>query len=348
MAQTYHSRQLRHERNIESRFDTQAEAMGAGVSAIVNRYAQGVDRVVPNLRTVKARIKAQVWGEVLKPYHIGNGDDPFDGSTPQSTYARLLYDGIYGSTEIQVERQKAIVQNVTRNDDLVYRWLTGSRPHSPVFEIERGLYDPFHTFVDPNGYTLSDKVWRNAIEVRNRIDKLLEYHIAQGTSAVEIAELLEDFLTPGAGAIKTNTPYGTSGNYATRRLARTETTAAAGRATIAASEVNPFVDGIQWRLSVSHKCCDICDVYAAGGENADGVYTIDNVPQYPAHPNDMCSLLPVVVKNSAALVEELRQGIQAATPQARNVQGLFNTSWLTNALLNVGLGGILEQIGLGV
>jgi len=348
MSATFRSRQLRNERTQDQRFIAQQRDIAARMGAIVNGYAVGQDRTVPNLQRTRTIIKEAIWSQVLKPYHIGQGDNPFSGNEPRSTYARLLYDGIYEATKIQVERQAAIIRNVTRNDDMVYRWLTGARPTTPVFEVRQNSYDPFHLFVDQRGYKLSDRVWNNAIDVRTRIDRLLDYHIAQGTSAVDIADLLEDFMTPGAKLIKTNAPYGKEGSYATRRLARTEITAASGRATVNASAANPFVDDIKWQLSASHtreRCSSgICDDNAAGGKDGDGVYAIDKVPQYPAHPHDMCVLIPVVNKDSATLVKELRADIQAQNPRARELQGVFNMNWLTNALMNEGLGAVIEKI----
>jgi hypothetical protein len=182
---------------------------------------------------------------------------------------------VRGSITIQAERQQALLRRVVR-DETVYRWLTGPRP---LLE-QRGLYDPFHSWIDPSGYRLSDRVWRDAIDVRSRIDRLLDYHIAQGASAVDIADELERFLTPGA-------------------------------------RVMP---------------------------NGDGVYAPEDVPAYPAHPHDLCSLLPVEAESRADTVRRLREEIRARTPQARAIQGMFNVAWLVQALLGGFLGEALERI----
>lgn len=311
--------------------------MAENIGRIVTRYSRLPDLTVPNTRERRTALRRDVWLAVLRPYYLGSGDDPFIEGNPQSPYANLLYDGIEGATRIAVQQQIAKTRRLVR-DDAVWGWLTGGRP----FVTELGPYDPFHTFVDSSGYTLSDRVWRNANEVRARIDRLLDYHISQGTSAVKISELLEDFLTPGAGSIRTRTPYGREGSYAARRLARTEITAAAGRTTVNASIANPFVSGIQWRLSASHKCCDICDDYARGGENGDGIYDPDRLPNYPAHPHDLCSLLPVTTGSPSDLVDELRAGL----PNGRNrdLQGILNENWLVQAILNGAIGQIINRV----
>jgi hypothetical protein len=280
---------------------------------------------------------------VIRPFYIGRGDDPFSGEQPQSPYARLLYDGIAGSIQIQAEQQQAFLRRVVR-DDTVYAWLTGARPFTAVTEI--GSYDPFHRFVDPNGYRLSDRVWQASINVRSRIDALLDYHIARGTSAVDIADLLEDFLTPGARLIKTRTPYGIEGSFAARRLARTEVTAAAGRATINASIANPFVKGVQWVLSGSHGKADECDANAHGGPDGDGVYAPESVPPFPNHPHDKCHLQPVTRGDTAELVAGLRRDIQAAAPRTRLLQGLFNVAFMVRAMLTGVFTDVLESLGV--
>ena len=340
MAQTFASRQLRHLRAYEARFTSEQRELAMAVSRIVTRYSVLPDLTVPNTRERRAALRRDVWELALRPYYLGTGDDPFVDGRPQSPYARLIYDGIEGATRIAVQQQIALVRRVVR-DDVVWRWLTGDRG----FVLEYGAYDPYHTWVDPNGYTLSDRVWRAAGDARVKIDRLLDYHISQGTSAVKMAELLEGFLTESAASTRTRTPYGRSGSYAARRLARTEITAAAGRATVNASIANPFVTGIQWRLSQSHKCCDVCDDYAKGGENSDGVYPPERVPTYPPHPHCMCSLLPVTGTNAADLVADLRANINAArTGLLARLQGLLNESWLVQAIMNGVIGQVIERI----
>lgn len=341
MADTYRARRLRHIRAFDRRVADEQRAVARSAGRLVTLAAvrgESGERIVPNTRRSRDALKQQIWQQVVKPYFVGTGADAFASGEPQSPFARLIAEGVEGATRIAVEQQVNLLQRRIR-DRRVLGWLTGPRGWVPVTE-QRGVYDPWHSWVDPAGYTLSDRVWRTAIEERARIDRLLDYHIAQGTAAVDIAELLEDFLTPGARLLRTRTPYGREGSYAARRLARTEISAAAGRATVSASIANPFVEGIQWSLSGSHPKPDICDDHARGGPNGDGVYAPGNVPPYPAHPHCLCNLQPVTGRDTRVLVEELRAEIRAATPRARALQGLFNVEFLTRALM----AGAFEQI----
>jgi hypothetical protein len=341
MAPTFNSRRLRHERAMSQRLLGDHRNLAQAASRILLRQAttrnDAGETIIPNSRRARTTLKSDLWSQVLKPYYIGPGQDAFDGPAPRSPYAQLLFTGIEGAMRLQAERQAALLRRVI-HDAAVLNWLTGPRPIRASREI--GVYDPFHLWVDPNGYRLNDRIWRASIDVRSRVDSLLDYHIALGTSAVRMAELLETFLTPSGATPRTRTPYGTDGSYAARRLARTEITAAAGRATVQASVANPFVIGVKWSLSAAHPRFDVCDGLASGGPGGDGVYPPGQVPTYPPHPQCLCNLSPVAAGNVSDLVEQLRAEIRGRTPAAQSLQGVFNVEWLISALI----GGFLDDV----
>jgi hypothetical protein len=176
-------------------------------------------------------------------------------------------------------------------------------------------------------------VWRAGIDVRSNIDAFLDYHIGRGASAVDMAAFLEDYLTPGSRLVRTKRPYGKEGSFAARRLARTEITRAAGAATINASAANPFVGGVKWVTSGSHREIDQCDANARGGPNGDGVYPPNEVPPYPNHPHCLCHLQPVATGDVGELIEGLRAQIRERSPIAQELQGLFNPETLARMIL---------------
>lgn len=190
-----------------------------------------------------------------------------------------------------------------------YPWLAAKR---------QVYYDALHTFVHPrDGYRLSDRIWRAAGRTRNQIDRLLAHHIRAGTAAVDIAQELEQFLQRERAGVRTRMPYGTWGSYDARRLARTEITAAAGRATLAEGMANPFVELERWALSAFRDDWDCnCEENAQRDVGyGPGLYPVDQVPAYPDHPHCMCTLQPQVVASPAEVVGELRlwlNGEQAA------------------------------------
>jgi hypothetical protein len=162
MAQTFRSRQLRIERAADERFIREMVELARIISALLLTYAVIRDgrRIIPNRRALRDAISAAVWVRILKPYFIGVGDLPFNGPNPLSPFARLIYEGVRGGIEITAEQQAALIRRMTGGADDVYNYLTGIRPLAiaPVSPSPRGFYDPFHRWVDPNGY-LSGKTW---------------------------------------------------------------------------------------------------------------------------------------------------------------------------------------------
>jgi len=339
---------LQVQRDADGAFVDSLTRMGDETRQIVQRYGQippvsDDDEtgtvpapVIPDTRTKRDELKADLWQSVVKPYFIGPGDAPLDGGAPLSPYTTLLVGEIEKSVQWAVDQNAAFLAK-TVTDPVVLNWITspGRLDGIPPGDGDRQpWYDPYHLFVHPETpYRLSDNVWRTAEDVRSRIDLLLDYHISRGTAAVDIAEELVRFLQPGEVPILTRTPYGVEGNYSARRLARTEVTAAGGRAFVNAALANPWVEGIKWSRTAGGAACPICDPHANGGPNGDGVYEVRSVPLYPGHPHCMCTLSPVVVQDVAAVTARLRAEIEAGSAEAERYRGIFNSDWLLRALL---------------
>lgn len=190
------------------------------------------------------------------------------------------------------------------------------------------------TWRDPRGRRLSDRVWLARQSVRDAIDETLRRAIVAGDDPLVVAEALERYLLPEHRVargpdgeplpgqpkrIVTITPnppgYGRlldarrpfAGSYAARRLARTEITRAYGRATIEAARRNPFVRGVRWLLSPSHAEPDECDQNAERDLGMGrGVYRPDDLPPYPNHPHEKCTLAPAPVASADDVVDYLR------------------------------------------
>jgi hypothetical protein len=156
---------------------------------------------------------------------------------------------------------------------------------------------------------LSNRLWLARQIDRDAIDKILRHGLMVGADPLAVAKDLEDYLTPLGQRTTTRTPRGGKGNYAARRLARTEVTRAFGQATIQAAELNPFVEGVQWSLSSRHGKPDECDANASGHSRGlpAGVYRTDEVPRYPNHPHDLCVLSPFATRDTASVVSQLRR-----------------------------------------
>lgn len=373
MAASYKQRLLSLQREYERRLDADLGELGKQIGRLVQAAAitsPTGERIVPNLRRVKERLRQNIWSQIVKPYFIGAADEAItpspslssDGKgervNPQSPFARLLMEGIQGAVRIEAERQISIVKKYA--DERVWEWLTrpgrvaemgirGQIAGKLILAEQKFTYDPFHMFVYGNSpYKLSDRVWNTAIDVRARIDALLDYEIPQGTAAVKIADLLVPFLNPSERGIVTSKPYGQVGSYSARRLARTEITAAAGRSVIAASAANPWVSGVDWALSAGHPRIDICDQIATigmGGGRIREPYPVGSVPPYPAHPHELCTLIPAVTATPAEVTRQLRTEIEDSAENAVSLRGVFNLEWLVLALMYGWLGSVVEGLG---
>lgn len=186
-------------------------------------------------------------------------------------------------------------------------------------------FDPARNWAGEGGYRLSDNLWIARQDVRRQIDDLIRQAIANGTDALELADMVEQFLNPQYSPVRnalgrlirnqrrgivTRTPgRGGMGSFAARRLARTEVTRAHGQATIEAAKRTPFAKGVKWSTSTSHPKPDPCDENAS--RNAynlgPGVYPPDKVPRYPEHPQCLCVLSTAVTDDVDSVVESLRE-----------------------------------------
>lgn len=231
---------------------------------------------------------------------------------PVAPYARLVVAGTRAATELAILPElEQMTRTLAGRPDLLDA-LTGGRALPPGGTPKKPIFDTAREWVSPDGYQLSDRIWRVGGDMRTAIDTLLEVEIERGTSAVNIAQTLEQFLSPRGLASKTSTPYGSVGNYPARRLARTEVTRAYGAATVEAARLNPMTAGVGWRLSGSHPKSDPCnenasrDAFKLGAGN----YPPGDVPRFPQHPNCICHLVSVPVKDLNAVIEDLGRWVK--------------------------------------
>lgn len=353
MAQSYRSRFLAAQRASEQGMKRLFTALARDIAAEVTRRA-AADGNVPRSATFEIQ---QAAGQLVQRLFLGRNRTgelaPFDtllngALIPLSPYMRQLWESIRAVVRIPVEQNAVILANRLPADVLiVMRNATGN----PFVAAKRAVseqvfrpnplaaYEAPHTWVDPNGYRLSDRIWNVAATERRRLDIYLDTAIREGRGALQMSRELEQFLIPGQSLPETNAPYGTTASFDAMRLARTEITRAHGRATEASAAMNPFVTGLKWNLSARHPRVDICDEYARGGPNGDGTYTLGETPAYPAHPQCICFLTNVLasVAASASLIDELRADIQSARQEFVNLAGPLQVEAFKRLLLGQGL-----------
>lgn len=202
----------------------------------------------------------------------------------------------------------------------LWRLLTGPLPAAA--RRQRAIsFDDTRSWVDGNQRRLSDRLWTQRQEVRRRIDDRIRLALARGEDALTVARELEQYLDPayaprrtirgriirdGRKGVATAMPRSGTGSYPARRLMRTEITRAHGQATVHASEAIGAL--VRWELSGSHPKPDVCDDNASRDNGfGPGVYRPRDVPRYPEHPQDLCTLSPYVIETDAELVARLRR-----------------------------------------
>lgn len=215
-----------------------------------------------------------------------------------------------------------------------------------VFEFATELFVPLGPaaddtalWIDDHGRRLSDRLWMARRTDRDAIGRVLREAIAAGDDPLLAAKRLEDYLTPAGEQTQTRTPRGGRGNYAARRLARTEMARAFGQATMQAAARNPFVEGMRWQLSSPYDPkadAGVCADNASGSSRGlpRGVYRLNEVPRYPAHPQERCNLAPYVVAGDDAVVAQLRQdyGLDRDGPSADPGRAVVTRRLLTSLL----------------
>lgn len=335
MATYLDRQQIRHRRQIQRRFDDDQKRMATLITMILLSFARvdaSGNRIIPTDQRTRLAIKAAIWAQVLKPYYIGGGAEPFSDAVPQSPFARLMREGIEGTIGIQVGRQISLLKRYIK-DQTVLNWFLA--PSTNAIELpatsKPNFQQPFYAHVDGNGYKLNDRIQRNAIEARAKIDRMIDYHIVAGVAVALIGAALSNYMTISGRS--TGKPYGEYAVYALWRLLRIEMMTAAARATTLVTKLNPVADRIWWTLHPQHKEVDACDSNASGGPDGDGIYAADRVPTYPNHPGEACSLIAVAAKNMDVIKQRAYIKITNNDPIAQTWRGTMNEQSLIRALL---------------
>lgn len=159
--------------------------------------------------------------------------------------------------------------------------------------------------------TLSQRIWNYANEFGQDIQYMINRGLLEKKSAIELAEDLEQFVKEPA---RRETDWGKvypnlknkRVDYNAMRLARTSINHAYQTASIQSSNMNPFVEGIEWRSALIHgRTCDLCR------ERHGKIYPVDDVPL--DHPNGLCTMIPYIPKSLNEVAAELRDWIDGGT-----------------------------------
>jgi hypothetical protein len=347
-------------------------AVSDTIGGMLIREAGGPDLPIPDSRKNQVTKAA---GDVLIRMFVGLENAPFgqDGVTAQAPYPALL-NKWYVYVIVQTVRYHRDWMKRTVPAD-VFAWLS-RKPVTIVREIEnpflRGAeetieahkarlaelrifkpnplaeYEAMHTWVDPNEYRLSDRIWNTADATRNNLHRLLRDGINQGMSAARLAKLVEQYLLPGRAMLRTRKPYGRDGSQDAMRLARTEIARAANQAAYISAQMNPYVSGIDiCRSGAGDPLCPVCPQHASidmGGGRVRDPYPMGDAPIPPFHPHDMCNVRPAVTDSPATVTQQLRAIMQEAQQDLYQVVTPANAQPFILELVGRSLMGLVAQV----
>lgn len=145
-----------------------------------------------------------------------------------------------------------------------------------------------------SGWSLSQRIWSDNEKTLKDIYRVMAKGLAENKPIYEIAKDLEAYVRPGVRLLWNLTaPDGArifkkQVDYNAQRLARTLVQHGYQQSFVAVTKNNPFITEYVWRSDGS-RVCELCK--ARDGQR----YKKDELPL--DHPNGMCTMEPVVVKN---------------------------------------------------
>lgn len=277
---------------------------------------ESVDGRIPVRR---AEVVTALAGEIVQRVFVVDGRRSVDADgVPLSPFARALYTELYRVTVGMVNKHADFMERHLDEGtqgllNMQSRRIAEQGPHRLFEPNPLAFYEPAHTWVDPRGYVLSQRIWQNAARTRQNLDDLMTDLIRQGVGSQQIARRVEQYLLPGRAKIRTNKPYGSDASFDAMRLARTEISRAHNQASWVAAYLNPYVDQIRvMRSPNGDPLCPICLEHAGpvGGEGI--VYEMGSRTIPPFHPHCMCRVDAEVTRSPDEVTGELRDMLRDA------------------------------------
>ena len=222
--------------------------------------------------------------------------------TIHSQVGKIIKNNIGKSSELANNVQLDFFMSINDKYDLnmkdTFSSMFSKIPKKAMNEILFGK-----TYKDRKG--LSERIWEYTKKFNKDIDYIIAEGIANKKSTYEISKDLEKYVNPDA--VKDwdwNKVYPNSSkkvDYNAQRLARTAVNHAYQQSQKRSCEKNPYVTGIRWITSNSHRTCELCN--SRNGT----VYKVNEVPL--DHPNGLCTTVPEIPMSLDEIGTELRAWI---------------------------------------
>lgn len=307
------------QKRFKSNFSSLMNTVSMTIGGVLDSLSDS-EGVIPSssMDTVLSRC-----GAVLQSVYVVDGRTSLssDGA-PQSPYAKLLMMNIaqlsldvvssharYMQSHIDPLTQQRMI-NLSIRESQQKPLTEADIERLRIFSVNPfANYEPAHTWVDPAGYRLSDRIWNTSIRSRQQLDRMMTDLIRQGMGSRDISRQVERFLNPDRTGVRTRI-YGGDASYDGMRLARTEITRAHTYAAYTSAQANPYVEKYRMRRSnFGQSSCPVC-LQHAGPVGGDGiVYDISEAMLSPYHPHCMCYFTSELTRTPAEITEQLREAM---------------------------------------
>ncbi|PRR77682.1 hypothetical protein CLLI_22460 [Clostridium liquoris] len=217
---------------------------------------------------------------------------------------KILRRGIESSMLKGAEYATGIQMNFFNLLDVKYK-LNSKETFSNMFSKipQQALEELVNGQFYKDGRGLSERIWLNEIKANADFDYIIQKGLAEKKNVYDLARDLSDYVNPDVKKDwNFKNIYPSVGNkkieYNSFRLAVTSISHAYQLSMQRSCKANPFVEGIEWHTSNSHRGpCSLC----SGREGK--VYKPDELPL--DHPNGVCYFTPVITKSMEDIGSEL-------------------------------------------
>lgn len=305
-------------KKYEKRLFAQIMAQERAISAIFDEFTNSV---APLLRRYRAR------DGVIKNVWARNKDI----ESALNAQLRTLENNL--TTYLRTQTAKAWDLSHDKTDLIVKNYIKdlslSEAARDGLFFRNVNALKAFQTRID-NGFSVSERIWQTAREMKTQMELYLQSGMATGRSAAQISRDVRGFLKdpdkrfrrvrdPETGELKPSKPmknyHPGRGKYRSAyknavRLTRTETNMAYRLSDQVRWKQTDFITGYEVRLSASHPEYDICD---------------EMVGNYPKnfvfggwHPNCYCYTVPVML-NQDQFAQYINTGKIPATEKVKGI-----------------------------
>lgn len=281
------------DRLLQEHYDTLLDSINKDISEQYTRYAKREGYTLAEARKKVAQEDVQAFSNQAKKL-VAKARDIFkkkgkveyaDFSDEVNTRLRL-YNATMRINRLEMLKAQIGLEMIDNNMD-IYSSMTDRLNNEYVEELKRqaGILSDSAGAVkaaekssivmaSTGNATLSERLWANSDVFKARLDQLLTKQMVQGLNPRVIARDLKPYLKDEVN----------NARYVTERLARTESARVQTQAQLRSFK-KYHIRTCKWHAEPS--ACKVCLEIVSRN---DGVYSVDDVPDLPVHPNCRCSI----------------------------------------------------------